>query len=351
MEGKKLKRIQRHLYAWYVKNRRRLPWRKTKDPYKIWVSEVMLQQTRVETVIPYYERFLRRFPDIRGLAEAPVEVVLKFWSGLGYYQRARQLHRGAQRIVENFEGRVPSSREALLKLPGIGRYTAGAILSIAFGRPEAIVDGNVIRVLTRLFALGGDPTKNSLKKKLWGLSTTLLPRKNPGDFNQALMELGATVCLAKNPRCKECPLEEICLARQRGDQEKFPELSKRKSRKVKLICALISKNGRYLFAKRPPDRHLESMWEFPQGDTLSKVEEKLGVKLKTIRMLKPVRHSIMNQRIFLRPHLCQVVKGKFQQKVYKKFEWIPKSELPSFPTSSLNFKIVSGIQSISTRIS
>ena len=216
------------LLAFFDAHRRDLPWRRTADPFAIWVSEVMLQQTRVETVIPYYQRFLARFPTVRALADARLDDVLTAWSGLGYYRRARMLHAGARAVTDLHDGRVPDAREALESLPGVGAYTAGAIASIAFGRREAIVDGNVERVVSRLFALAGNPRDAAGKRRVWDIARVFADADRPGDVNQALMELGATVCVPVGPKCGECPWRTQCAAHAQDEAERFPELPARK---------------------------------------------------------------------------------------------------------------------------
>ena len=210
------------LLGWYDANKRAMPWRRTKDPYRIWLSEVMLQQTTVATVIGYFERFLERFPDVRALARADEAAVLRLWAGLGYYSRARNLHRAAKAVVEEHAGRFPRTLQGLRSLPGVGRYTAAAVASIAFGLPAELVDGNVIRVYARLFALRGDPRSPALQEKVWTLAAEHLDHGRPGDWNQALMELGATVCSPVGPECGRCPLSKSCLARKRGLQDSIP---------------------------------------------------------------------------------------------------------------------------------
>ncbi|MBC7172514.1 MAG: A/G-specific adenine glycosylase, partial [Polyangiaceae bacterium] len=208
--------IRSALLEWFDRAQRDLPWRRTLDPYAIWVSEVMLQQTRVETVIPYYERFLTRFPTPAALAEAEEDAVLAAWSGLGYYRRARMLHAGAREVVATYGGAVPEAREARLALPGVGRYTAGAIGSIAFGKPEPIVDGNVARVLSRVRFIETPPGRADTERRLWDEAERLVYGERPGALNQALMELGATVCTPSSPRCTECPIARACAARSKG---------------------------------------------------------------------------------------------------------------------------------------
>ena len=259
-----LPRLRRQLLDWYREQRRDLPWRRTRDPYRIWVSEIMLQQTRVEAVIPYYERFLCRFPDLSTLADAPLEEVLSSWSGLGYYRRARLLHRAAREIHEFHDATFPSAAEQVRALPGIGRYTAGAILSIAFDQAEPILDGNVIRVLCRLFRRHGDPTKQALAGKLWELAGKLVRGPDPGDLNQALMELGALVCIPREPRCESCPVRRPCRGRAAGEVTSLPELPARKElRSEEWAVALARRNGRYLLRQRRGEILLEGLWEFP----------------------------------------------------------------------------------------
>lgn len=236
--------LQRELLRWYDRTARDLPWRRTRDPYAIWVSEVMLQQTRVETVIPYYERFLERFPTIEALADADEDAVLSLWSGLGYYRRARLLHAGVREVVARYGGAVPANPEDRRALPGIGRYTAGAIGSIAFEEPEPIVDGNVSRVLARLFAIETPLGTAITTKRLWEEAAALVPFERPGCFNQALMELGATVCTPRVPRCEDCPLAAHCEAHERGEVEAFPVVRDRKAPKTVELVAVVATRGR-----------------------------------------------------------------------------------------------------------
>ena len=261
-----MKTLQRKLLSWYARNKRDLPWRRTKDPYRIWVSEVMLQQTQVDTVIPYYERWMKRFPTINALAKASLDEVLKVWEGLGYYARARNLHKAAKLIREEHKGKFPDSYEEIHRLPGIGDYTAGAISSIAFNLPTPVLDGNVTRVLCRLFAIRQDPKSPKTQEKLWRLAGSLLPKKNPGDFNQALMELGALVCLPELPRCLFCPLPSACEARKIGLELSLPVRTQKKPLPtVSVSVALLWKDGKLLIQRRPEQGLLGGLWEFPGG--------------------------------------------------------------------------------------
>ena len=254
---------RRALLSWYDRHRRDLPWRGTKDPYRIWVSEVMLQQTTVKTATPYYEAFLKRFPTLQALAEEPEEEVLGAWSGLGYYHRARNLHRGAQHVAERHGGQFPKTLEAALAVPGVGLYTASAILSIAHGLPLPVVDGNVRRVLARLLALRGPEYRKD--GPYYNRAEELLDRERPGDWNQALMELGATVCTPRDPGCEACPLRSRCRARALGVVDELPEgRARRAPVDVQVAAALVEKDGKVLLVRRPEGRLLGRMWEVPQ---------------------------------------------------------------------------------------
>lgn len=338
---------QQQLLDWFDKNRRPLPWRsKNPDPYQVWLSEIMLQQTQVTTMLSCYRRFLKTFPTVTHLARGEIEDVLKLWSGLGYYSRARHFHRAAKIVVGDYGGKIPDTKEELLKLPGIGEYTAGAIASIAFGERVPVVDGNVIRVLTRVFALRGDFKKEPLKSKLWKIAETLLPEEGVGDFNQALMELGALVCLPKNPVCPVCPIALCCKARQQNRMESYPTPQKKSAiQKVVLSAALIEKNGHFLLARRNSRRHLQSMWEFPQTEP-----SYLGLKVLKKGALPVVRHAIMNQSIRMLPCAYHFRSGEpTVNKRYVAYRWIRADELKKFPTSSLNHKILKNISSPKTR--
>lgn len=267
------------LVRWFKKSARDLPWRRTRDPYAIWLSEVMLQQTRVETVIPYYERFLSRFPDVRALAQAPLDEVLGLWSGLGYYRRARELHRCANEVVEKYGGVFPSSVTELRALRGIGPYTAGAIASIAFDQPVPLVDGNVARVLSRLFAIEHDMKSTTGMRSAWEMAERVVPRDEPGAFNQALMELGATICLPRDPGCLVCPVRDVCEARAQGRERELPVMSAKKaSPKVPMVAAVVEHEGKILFARRKEGGLFGGLWEPPMvpAESLADARSALG---------------------------------------------------------------------------
>ncbi len=298
-------RLQTALLAWFQTAKRDLPWRRTSDPYGVWISEAMLQQTRVATVIDYWVAFMDAFPTVESLAAAPEDRVLAQWSGLGYYSRARSLHRAAKGIVDNHSGQFPRDRAAALALPGVGEYTAGAVLSIAHGLPEALVDGNVERVLTRVFGLRAASGSAPLRKHTWELARLCLAESEPGDWNQALMELGALVCTPGEPNCGDCPWARSCVAKRRGEAATYPSPKPRK-RSVDLpiesICA--QNDGRVLLAQRPPAGSMAGLWELPTRQVTTpgataiwpaRWEKGLRVTGKTA--LFEAKHAITHHRI------------------------------------------------------
>jgi len=258
------------LLAWYGRSGRDLPWRHTRDPYRIWLSEIMLQQTTVAAVIPYYQRFLDGFPEVAALAAAPLAKVIELWAGLGYYTRARNLHRAAQTVVGDHGGRFPATIAELAALPGIGRSTAGAIISIAFDQPAPILDGNVRRALVRLYAYAGDPRGADAERLLWEWAEALTAKERPHDYAQAIMDLGAMVCAPRQPACPVCPLVELCQARRQGVERQLPVARSRKSVPVRhQVALLVECDGRYLVRPRPTDGFLGGLWEFPVVDLRS----------------------------------------------------------------------------------
>jgi A/G-specific adenine glycosylase len=314
--------FRRRLLSWFAEHQRDLPWRRTRDPYRIWLSEIMLQQTRVAAVIPYYERFLETFPNVRALARARTDRVLANWAGLGYYSRARNLQRAAKEIVSRHAGEFPRAYEAALALPGIGRYTAAAVLSIAYDAPYSVLDGNVARVLARIGAWRGDLRAPGMWRKLQATAQDLLAPNASGDWNQAMMELGATVCTPKSPRCGECPVEKWCRARKLGIEEELPPARKKRATvEVTLAAAvLLDPRGRTLLVRQPDvDGALFSrMWQFPAleitgTDTVAALaghlREKFGVASKGHLMpLATARHAVTFRKIRLKPYLVRVVR-------------------------------------------
>jgi A/G-specific adenine glycosylase len=285
------------LGAWFDASARDLPWRRHRTPYAVWVSEVMLQQTRVETVVPYYERFLRRFPDVGALAAAHLDDVLHLWSGLGYYRRARQLHAAAREVTERYGGAFPREAILLRALPGVGAYTAGAIASLAYGAREPLVDGNVARVLARVEGIEEPIKSPGAVKHLWALAGLLVPEDRPGRFNEALMELGATVCLPRGPRCEACPLASFCRAHAAGREALLPVLAaKRAVPEVRAVAAvLFDARGRVLFARRQEDGLFGGLWEPPMVEGFASLPPArrafaaMGVPLGRARMMEAGR--------------------------------------------------------------
>lgn len=301
------------LLTWFDRAHRNLPWRRTIDPYGVWISEIMLQQTQVKTVVPYWERWMKTLPTIRSLAEADEDRVLKLWEGLGYYSRARNLQRAAREIVGRFNGVFPTAPDDILSLPGIGRYTAGAVASIAFDQPEPILDGNVIRVLTRLFTLGGDPKSKPLNEQLWTIAADMVrdaaslktggPRRC-ARFNQALMELGATLCTPTSPKCSECPWSRDCAARREGSQLRYPETAPRAAVTARFFAtAVITHRGGYLVRRRTEGAVNAGFWEFPsdeiarETDAAKHLSQWLGLDDPDWTPLPDLRHAITRYRI------------------------------------------------------
>src|SRR3989338_5513042 len=326
MKNQLVPRAKSSLLCWYNSSARDLPWRRDITPYRTWVSEIMLQQTTVAAVIPYFNRFLRRFPDIADLAAASEEEVLLHWAGLGYYSRARNLRLAAQAIMAQHGGRLPGDYDKILALPGIGRYTAGAILSIAFQKPAAALDGNVMRVFSRIYGLKGDIKQAKTMRGLWDLAEKQLTAKNPGAWNQALMELGATVCLPESPDCGACPVSRYCAAFKKGLQDSLPVTGPRREFiDLKWTCLWIEKNDKILLWKRyNQERFLKNHWGLPESRHL-RVEN--GPRLKT------VRHTITHHKIVL-----EVRKASAPETAPPQAAWTPRPELGKFLVSSLWLK-------------
>ncbi len=339
------------LHRWYRANARAFPWRRTRDPYAIWVSEVMLQQTRADTVVPYYERWMAALPDVHSLASASEERVLSLWEGLGYYHRARNLRRAAREVVGRHGGRIPDDPAAFRALPGVGEYTAAAVLSIAFGRDLAVVDGNVRRVLCRIFTLDGAGNSGSGRRLLHRLAAELLPRGKAALHNQAMMELGAAVCTPRSPSCQACPLEPVCRARAAGCPEAFPRPSPRRPLPHHHVAVgIVERGGQVLIARRPSYGLLGGLWEFPGGklepgetpeEALHReLLEELGLRVRVEGTLGPVGHAYSHFRVTLYPFLCRFAAMDAAAAEGREWKWVRPAELHRYPMPRANRKIL-----------
>lgn len=337
--------LPRLLLNWYHKHGRTLPWRDHPDPYAVWVSEIMLQQTRVETVIPYFEKWMRLFPDVNSLANASEQEVLNAWEGLGYYSRARNLHKAAKITAEKFNGQLPRDLTELRSLPGIGRYTVGAIASMAFGMDEPTLDGNLRRVFARLFDVSEFANSPSGEKILWDFAAQNLPKGKAGDYNQALMDLGATICLPKNPRCLLCPLMEVCKSRKNGTQELRPVLKPKKAVPHYVhAAAVVSRIGNptyVLLAQRPSEGLLGGMWEFPNGRVEENPAKELtkvlnaayGLKVKKKEALGVIQHTYTHFKVTVYAFRCEAVS------VPKDLKWVKITDLEDYPMGKVDRQI------------
>ena len=349
--------FQKSLLAWYRESNRPLPWRRTRDPYAIWVSEILLQQTRVNTAIGYYERFLARFPTLTDLAEAPIEAVLQIWQGLGYYGRARNLHRAARLLRDEDDGRIPCEPEALEKLPGIGPYTAAAIASIAFDRNVAVLDGNVTRVLCRTAGIEEAPKHPSTQRRLKRIADNLLPKGQAAVFNQALMELGALVCKPVRPDCPACPVKTVCVARKKGMAERLPiRLPKPKIPVRVRVVAAVGYRGRLLFERRALEGFLGGLWELPgvhiqaresNREGLRRLKKRVGRRLNLQRIPEradfSVKHVYSHFEESNRVFLCEGSGGPNTGRrgdTEPTYRWIHPTRLDPYPITGATRKIL-----------
>jgi len=346
--------VRKRLLAWYRKNARDLPWRRTRDPYHIWISEIMLQQTTVATVLGYFERFLQKFPTVADLASAPEESVLHLWQGLGYYRRARHLHRAAQMIVRDYGSQFPTDAEAIRKLPGLGRYTANAIACFALDQRLPIIEANTRRLWTRLTAAPGNPAKPPLEPMLWQLAHDVLPKREFADFNQAAMDLGSMICSPKRPACDQCPLAEFCVAHQSGTTERFPELAPRRTFvEVEHVTVVIwnKEKTHLLVTRRPDDGPWAGLWEFPRVEKENREEPTAaaarGVKSFTDvdfrmgRVLTKLRHGIMHYKVTLTCYEAELLQSAPSKiKDSQEIRWVFPTALPTLPFSSPQRRII-----------
>lgn len=350
--------VRRKLLKWFDENQRSLPWRSNKTPYRIWVSEIMLQQTQVATVIDYYNRFIKKFPTVKKLAAAEQADVLKLWEGLGYYRRARQLHAAAQVVVEQHGGVFPTNFDDVLALPGIGRYTAGAILSIAEDQRQPILEGNTIRVFARLMTMKSDPRSSSNQKALWEFSESLLPRKRCGDFNQSLMELGSEICHPKRPKCLVCPIRNDCPTAIKGLQEQIPVAAKKiKYESINEAVVVIRRGGKYLVRKCGPGERWEGLWDFPRfsidkqsgpQDVESQIKLQTGLYVTVQASKKQIKHAVTRFRITLDCYESQSVGGRLSQKqsvVESEMQWMTAAQIEAAPMSITGRKVAQALVS------
>ncbi len=337
------------LLRWFSRRRRDLPWRRRRSLYRIWVSEVMLQQTRVETVVPYYRRFLKRFPTLRALSAAPLQEVLKAWEGLGYYSRARNLLRAARIVVERHGGRVPAGEAEFRSLPGVGEYIAAAVLSIGAGAALPVVDGNVLRVVCRWRGFAGDVRLPATRRRVRAFLEGIIPAAAPGRFNEALMELGALVCLPRSPRCPACPLRSGCYARGRGRTGSLPVKGRKKPvPEHEVALAVIARRGRVYIQQRPEEGHLGGLWEFPGGKcrpgerpgdaVVRECREELGAEVLALRELAVVRHAYSHFRVRLHVFACRPLRGRFRPS--RPHAWVRAHDLGAYPFPAANHRFL-----------
>lgn len=337
-----------NLLTWYQDHKREMPWRGEKDPYKIWISEIMLQQTRVDQAWPYFENFMQQFPTVYELAKAEQQQVLKAWEGLGYYSRARNLHAASKMIVEEFNGKLPDSYNEIIKLKGIGPYTAAAITSIAFNKPNAVVDGNVIRVITRYYGIEDDVRSSKTTKQVQALVDELISKEYPAEFNQGMMELGATVCSPTKPDCDKCPIQVGCVAIKMAKTDTIPYKSKAKKKPhLEIGVGIIEReDGKVLIALRPENAMLGGLWEFPggkqeKGETIQQtvereLKEELDVKVHAYKKFMGFKHTYSHFSITMHAYLCTLISGDPKPKSSQEIRWVEKSELIEYPFPKAN---------------
>jgi A/G-specific adenine glycosylase len=349
--------MRRRLLAWYDAHARDLPWRRRGDPYAVWLSEIMLQQTQVGTVKAYFERFVNALPSIEALAQADEHEVLRLWEGLGYYRRARQLHKAAKIIMAEHGGQFPRDPQVVHRLPGIGRYTAGAILSIAFDAREPILEANTLRLLSRLLAYAGDPRSTEGQRLLWAMAEIMLPRRGVGRLNQALMELGSEVCTARSPRCDACPLALLCRANQQGRQHEIPPpKTKRALEAVREAAVLVRRRGRVLLLRWPEGRRWAGLWDFPRfpvdtaqpaqlhRELIENVRALTGVTIAPGRRIATLTHGVTRFRITLECYDAQYIAHGKKTSVLLETRWLRVAELEDYPLNSTGRKLANLMQ-------
>ena len=351
MDQTDLESLRKHLINWYLANHRDLPWRRSKNAYRIWVSEVMLQQTQVNTILSYYRQFLKIFPTIKKLAGADLQAILKVWEGMGYYARARNLHRAAQMVVQDHGGKIPNTWEAFHSLPGVGDYIAAAVLSMAFDQPYAVVDGNVKRVLARLYKIDAPVNQANSHKRFKAAADKLLDSQQPGIFNQAMMELGALICTPRNPSCDICPLNRLCRAYQTNRVASFPKRQQSKARpQYHIAVGVVFKNDRVLITQRRAEGLLGGLWEFPGGKIgdgesaqaacIREIKEEVNLNVNIDRHLAKVKHAYTHFKIVMDVFCCRYISGRVYLRGPVAFRWIHLDEYKNYPFPRANHKFI-----------
>jgi len=346
-----VREVREALVAWFDREARDLPWRNTRDPYHVWLSEVILQQTRVDQGLPYYARFLQAFPTVEALAAAPEDAVMKQWEGLGYYTRARNLHKAAKAVVEQYGGKLPNTAELLQLLPGVGKYTAGAIASIAFAERAPVVDGNVKRVLARLYDIETAVEETETDRELWRMAAALVPPRRPGDFNQGMMELGARICTPKNPDCGGCPVAAYCEAREKGTVAERPvRRPKKKVPHQEIVVAAIARDGYYLVGRRPAEGLLGGLWEFPGGKVepgethatalVRECREELGVEVTVGGLVACVAHAYTHLKVTLNVYRCELIDGEPAPATHTELRWVAPDGFKDLAFPKANHKFL-----------
>jgi A/G-specific adenine glycosylase len=351
MNKNDLESLRKHLMKWYLANHRDLPWRRSKNAYRIWVSEVMLQQTQVNTVLSYYRQFIKRFPNIKKLAGADLQAILKAWEGMGYYARARNLHRAAKAVVQDHGGRIPDTRETFHSLPGVGDYIAAAVMSMAFDQPHAVVDGNVKRVLARLYKIDAPVNQASSQNRFKEAADKLLDSQQSGIFNQAMMELGALICKPRNPSCSTCPLNPFCQAYKTNQVAGFPKRQQSKATpQYHIAVGVVFKNDRVLITQRKAQGLLGGLWEFPGGKIrdgesaraacIREIKEEVNLNVDIDRHLAKVKHAYTHFKIVMDVFCCKYISGRIYLRGPVAFRWIRLEDYKNYPFPKANHKFI-----------
>ena len=363
-DGRWKKSFTRKLRAWFDGAKRDLPWRRSRDPYRIWVSEIMLQQTTVAAVVAYFNRFMEAFPNVQALAAAPEREVLRLWEGLGYYRRARQLHAAAQKIVGEYSGVFPSDPAGVRALPGIGRYTAGAISSIAYDLPEPILEANTVRLLSRLSAYRDDPLAKPGQEHLWGWAAALVPKEEPGLFNQALMELGALLCTPREPQCPACPVASLCGARKLGLEREIPKpKAKKVFEEVREAAVLIRRRNQVLLIEWAAGKRWAGLWDFPrfavvaeQGANIrealrTELKRTLGIEVEVGESLHTLKHGVTRFKITLDAYAGEYAKGTLKPaSPFAAARWVNPNDLPQYPLNTTGRKLTKLLETRQQRL-